>query len=127
MAQSLGVRGLVFSRKSLGKKHVVHNRKSQSPKQPRIPCFKKLNFVQDPSSMEEKVSLENKSNVDFVHEQNVRMSNSQASTSMVPKPRYVRPHSDRRTCFSCGKVGHVSYKVHTHTKSTLLKHQTCRD
>ena len=49
-------------------------------------------------------------NVDFVQEQKARMSNSQPSTSRSPQTRYVRLHKDRRTCFSCGEVGHVSYK-----------------
>ena len=69
-----------------------------------------VEFVRGPNTLEEKTSFENKSNADFVREQKMRMSDPQPSTSRSQKPRYVRPHQDRRTCFACGEVGHVSYK-----------------
>ena len=73
------------------------------------PKIKFVNFIQGPGTYEEKISFENKSNFDFVQEQRNRESNSNPSTSRYQKPRYVKPLHDRRTCFHCGDVGHVSY------------------
>ena len=71
---------------------------------------KKVEFVKGPNTLEEKSGFENKSNANFVREQKMRMSDSQPSTSRSQKPRYVRPHQDRITCFACCEIGHVSYK-----------------
>ena len=70
---------------------------------------KKVNFVRGPNTYEEKTAFENKSNIDFVREHKLRASEAQPSTSRSQKPRYVRTHQDRRTCFACGQIGHVSY------------------
>ena len=40
----------------------------------------------------------------------MRESESQPSTSRSQKPKYERSYQDRRTCFNCGDLGHVSYK-----------------
>ena len=72
------------SRKPINKKPVTNTRQPQNHKQPRKPSLKNVNFVRGPSSVEEKASFENTSNVDFVQEQKARMSNSQTSTSKAP-------------------------------------------
>ena len=51
--------------------------------------LKNVKFIKGPSSVEEKATFENKSNVDFVQQQRAKMANSTASTSKAPQPRYV--------------------------------------
>ena len=104
--------------KKLNKKPTTHPRNSQRQTPAKKPVLQKVNFVKGLSSEEEKASFENMSNVDFVQQQRSKLVNSTASTSKASQSKYVRHHKDRRTCFACGEIGHVSYKCPNSSKNT---------
>ena len=94
----------------MNKKPTTQPRNSQRQNLAKKPVPQKVNFVRGQGSEQEKAKFENMSNVEFVQQNRSNMANSTASTSRAPQPKYVRNHVDRRTCFACGEVGHVSYK-----------------
>jgi len=94
----------------MNKKPTTQPRNSQRQNLAKKPVPQKVNFVRGQSSEQEKAKFENMSNVEFVQRNRSNVANSTASTSRAPQPKYVRNHVDRRTCFACGEIGHVSYK-----------------